>query len=568
VRFLLGGLAVILLSGAGTAVFALGEVNKVVEALRQHPPVKLQPQTLAPASQGAPQTLLLVGNDERPPPKGNPYGKVDPHSNEMLLVRIDPGQPTISMLSIPRELQVTFTAPNGELITNRINSAYTYGYDEAGGTSGGVKLMVETIKHLLGVSGNFPINHVFVTNFPNFKRAVTEMGCVYMTLDRRYYHVNEPGSEQYFEINLQPGYQRLCGQEALEFVANRHEDSSLTRDARDQRFLLAVKSQYGPTALESREMFERIFGKAVETDLHGTEQVLLLLELLAESAGKPVRQIPFHVNLLPTYDTASPQQIEEAVSSFMSGTAAIPTHMLNHAVRSAHPHHGPAPAALGLAPTPSATIAEARSIAAHLTFPVEVPRNQQTTAEAGPDQLRRYDISGPGGRLYPSYVAVIDHGGLGEYYDVEGTTWAQPPLLSNPTSQVHVGSRTYELFYDGEAVKTIAWHERAGTYWVENTLTNALSPQAMAAIAEQTVPVSNPVLAPGSGSATAPTAHGFPLPRRATSTVSVTEKLGSVFAFAVLAALVVLSILLLYRRRALKALRARIADPLADMHSH
>jgi polyisoprenyl-teichoic acid--peptidoglycan teichoic acid transferase len=567
-RLALGGLAVVLLSAAGTTVFALGEVNKVVEALHQHPPVKLQPQTLAPTAQGAPQTLLLVGNDERPPPKGNPYGKVDPHSNEMLLVRIDPSQPTISMLSIPRELQVTFTAPNGELVTNRINSAYTYGYEEEGGTSGGVKLMVETIKHLLGVSGNFPVNHVFVTNFPNFKRAVTEMGCVYMTLDRRYYHVNEPGGEQYFEINLQPGYQRLCGQQALEFVANRHEDSSLTRDARDQRFLLSVKSQYGPTALENRETFERIFGKAVETDLHGTEQVLQLLELLAESAGKPVRQVPFHVNLLPTYDTASPQQIEEAVSSFMNGTAALPTHALNHAVSSTHPHHVAAPAPRGLAPTPSATITEARSIAADLPFPVEAPRDQETTAEATPDQVRRYDIAGPGARLYPSYVMVIDRGGLGEYYDVEGTTWSEPPLLSNPTSQVHVGSRTYELFYDGEAVKTIAWHERGGTYWVENTLTDGLSPQDMAAIAEQTVPVSNRVLDVGAQSATAPVAHGFPLPRRAASTASLTEKLGSVFAFAVLAALVVLSTLLLYRRRELKALRGQLGDPLAaDVHS-
>ena len=109
-------------------------------------------------------------------------GKVYPHSNEMLLVRIDPSRPTISMLSIPRELQVTFTTPSGKSITNRINSAYTYGSSEGGGTTGGVKLMVETIKHLFSVGGSFAINHVFVTNFPNFKRAVSEMGCVYMSV--------------------------------------------------------------------------------------------------------------------------------------------------------------------------------------------------------------------------------------------------------------------------------------------------------------------------------------------------------------------------------------------------
>ena len=564
-RFALGALIVVLLSAAATAAFALSEVSKVVQALGQHPAVKIK-QALQPTSQGAPQTLLLVGNDERPPPKGNPLGKVYPHSNEMLLVRIDPSKPTISMLSIPRELQVTFTAPNGEIITNRINSAYTYGSQE-GGTTGGVKLMVETIKHLFSVSGPFPINHVFVTNFPNFKRAVSELGCVYMSVDRRYYHVNEPGGEQYFEINLQPGYQRLCGQEALEFVANRHEDTSLTRDARDQRFLLSVKGQYGASAFENREKLEQIFGKAVETDLHGTDQVLQLLELLAESAGKPVRQVPFHVNLLPSYDTATPEQIREAVTDFMSGTAALPTHQLNHEVHaSAHVSHSrhAAQAPPGLTPTPSTVIAEARAKAAHLPFTVEVPRYQVSSAEAVPDLVRRYDIDAPHHHLYPSYVVVIDHGGLGEYYDVQGTTWSEPPLLGNPTEQIPIGSRHYSLFYDGEHIKTIAWHEHGGTYWIENTLTNGLSPQEMVTVAQQTQPVAAPASPGARPGGHVPSTRGVVVPSQPTATTSLGEKVGAVAAFLVLAVLIALSVLVVRRRRELKDLHAQVTHALAS----
>src|SRR5262249_6402698 len=277
-RFLLGAIGTVLLAGGGTAVLALNEVGKLVEALGQTRPVRIAPKVLAPTSRGEPETLLLVGDDRRPPPKGNPNGFVVPHSNEMLLVRIDPSKPTISMLSIPRELQVTIYPTTAQPTVNRINAAYTIG---------GIQLMTETIKQVLGIS----VNHVFVVTFPKFRRAVDEMGCVYMTVDRRYYHVNEPGSEQYFEINLQPGYQRMCGREALEFVANRHEDTSLTRDARDQRFLLEVKAQYGASLFEDRERFERILGKAVETDLHGTGQVLDLLELLVAAQGEPVRQV-------------------------------------------------------------------------------------------------------------------------------------------------------------------------------------------------------------------------------------------------------------------------------------
>ena len=150
-RVLVAAIGIVLLTGGATYAVARNEVSRVVEALDQNKPVKLTPKVLAPTSQGAPETLLLIGNDERRPPKDNPLGAVLPHSNEMLLVRIDPSKPTISMLSIPRELQVTFTARNGAVITNRINSAYTYGFEDGGGTSGGVKLMVETIERVLGI---------------------------------------------------------------------------------------------------------------------------------------------------------------------------------------------------------------------------------------------------------------------------------------------------------------------------------------------------------------------------------------------------------------------------------
>ena len=560
-RFLAATICIVVLAGAATYVVVRNEVNKVVEALGQNKPVSLAPKVLIPTSTGQPETLLLVGNDERKAPKDNPSGAVLPHSNEMLLVRVDPSKPTISMLSIPRELQVTFTAPNGALITNRINSAYTYGYEEGGGTSGGVKLMLETIKSLLGIT----VNHVFVTDFKRFEHAVDEMGCVYMTVDKRYYHSNsEPGAEQYFEINLKPGYQRLCGQQALEFVANRHESTSLIRDARDQRFLLDAKAQYGPGLFGNREKFEKVLGKAVQTDLHGEEQVLDLLELLAESAGKPVRQVPFHVNLLPTYDTATPQQLQEAAHSFMAGTAAIPKHKLNSAVRSVKSsHHRSATSALSLTPTPSSTVDQALVAAPRLPFPLEAPQYQKTTAESAPDELLLYGIQSPNGRRrYPSYVIVVDDGELGQYYDIQGTSWTGLPLLSDPSQSVRIGSRTYSLFYDGEHIKTVAWREGRGIYWIENTLTYSLSPEEMVAIARTTRPV-------GSSSATVPAVSAAPrrlavaLPTPAAAGTSSKAKIEAAIALLSFVVVVLLGLRLLYRQRELKLLRAQVAEAMA-----
>jgi len=554
-RFLAAALGIVLLAGGATYATARNEVSKVVEALGQNRPVEVARTVLAPVGSGEPETLLLVGNDER---RHTTTAPVLPHSNEMLLVRIDPGKPTISMLSIPRELQVTFTAPTGEVITNRINSAYTYGFEDGGGTSGGVKLMVETIKRVLGIP---VINHVFVTNFRKFKYAVDQMGCVYMTVDKRYYHSNsEPGAEQYFAINLQPGYQRLCGQEALEFVANRHESTSIVRDARDQRFLLAAKAQYGATLFENRGKFERILGKAIETDVHGEEEVLALLELLAESAGKPVRQVPFQVELHSTYDTATPGQIEASVRSFLTGTAAIPRHSLNRAVRSVHGARPAASPGLSLAPVPSSTLGEALAMAPYLPFALEVPRYEATTAEAGPDVLRRYDVRDEQGRLHPIYAIVVEEGELGQYYDVQGSTWTDPPLLGDPSQEIRIGARTYSLFYDGEHVKTIAWREGSAVYWIENTLTNSLSPQAMVAIARTTRPVGGPA-APARAAGGSP--PGFVPPPPGVAAVGLGVKIAAMLGFVVLAVLALLATLVLARRRELILLRGQVAQALA-----
>ena len=570
-RVLLGALGIVLLAGGSTYAVARNEVSSVVEALDQHKAVRLAPKVLAPTSKGAPETLLLIGNDERPPPKGNPAGAVLPHSNEMLLVRIDPSKPTISMLSIPRELLVTFTAPNGEVISNRINSAYTYGFEDGGGTAGGVKLMVETIKRVLGIP---VINHVFVTNFKRFRRAVDEMGCVYMTVDKRYYHVNEPGGEQYFEINLQPGYQRLCGTEALEFVANRHESTSLIRDARDQRFLLEVKAEYGPTLFENRERFERILGRAMETDLHGEEQVLQLLELLVESAGKPVRQVPFHVTLEPTVDTASPEQISEAVHSFLAGTAAIPTRSLARAISAARPRSQPRAGAprLSLTPTSGEALQQARQVAPRLPFPLEYPRARSSSASAEPDTLRVYDIRGPHGRLEPSYVIVIDRGGLGEYVDVQGSTWTDPPLLSDPSQTVQLGSRTYSLYYAGEEIRTVAWHEGEAEYWIQNTLTNSVQPREMLAMATDTLPVVSSRAEQARIAAGLPalqsTLGAFKLPPRASAETGFAANLAATIAIAGLGILALLILVVLHRQQELIRLREQVARALAHEAAH
>ena len=154
---------------------------------------------------------------------------------------------------------------------------------------------------------------------------------------------------------------------------------------------------------------------------------------------------------------------------------------------------------------------------------------------------------------------MVDGGPLGQFYDVQGTSWAEPPLLSNPTQTVREGARTYELFYSGESLRTIAWREGDGVYWIENTLTNSISAREMLAIAEQTLPVVNTVR----GVVLRPPARSIKLPPRTGPGVSLFSKLAGALGLASLAALVALALAVLARHRELAGLRAQVARAMA-----
>jgi len=250
-RAVLGCLIVLLATAGTSAVAVLEQVHTFVQDISVNKPLKVDPKVLAPSYFGRPETLLMVGDDWRAATRYYPHAV--PHlANEMLLVRIDPSKPWISMLSIPRELWVPITPPNGETYTNRLNSAYTWG----------ATTLVRTIKQITGLS----VNHVIATTFGKFEHAINTLGCVYDTIDERYYHNNADGGDQYQNIDLQPGYQCLNGSEAEQFVSYRHTDSSQVRDSRDQSFLLAVKQQYGPQLAGNVGRFEKVFGETVQTD--------------------------------------------------------------------------------------------------------------------------------------------------------------------------------------------------------------------------------------------------------------------------------------------------------------
>ena len=82
-------------------------------------------------------------------------------------------------------------------------------------------------------------------DFNGFADAVNAIDCVYVDVDRHYYHSNVglAATEQYAEIDVPAGYQRLCGYNALQYVRYRHDDNDLVRAARQQDFLREARQE-------------------------------------------------------------------------------------------------------------------------------------------------------------------------------------------------------------------------------------------------------------------------------------------------------------------------------------
>jgi LCP family protein required for cell wall assembly len=457
-RFLMAAGVVIALTALTTAIAGLLKVRDVASAISENGHKKaLKVPELTPAEAGAPQTILILGSDVR---KSDRLRGVKGNSDTMMLVHLDPSKHATALLSVPRDLKVLIPGHG----TAKINAAYA---------DGGPRLAVRTVQaNLPGVR----INHVVDINFKGFKAAVNKVGCVYADIDRRYFNADV----SYASINIKPGYQKLCGSDALDYVRYRHTDTDLVRAARQQDFIRQAKQQGGVQKIVNDYLsFAKLFGRYADTDIRGTQQILRLAKLVAFSAGRPVREVHFRAALGPSYVTASPEQIAATVHEFLHVDAA-PRSATPAPPR--RPGRAPTLASLGLQQAKTSGEDQAIEAAPHVGFPVLYPRLESIGASYV-DTARTYTIDDLNGRRHQAYRMVVNKGGFGEYYGIQGMTWVNPPLLDKPDESRKVNGRKLDLYYVGNQLRLVALTTKRAVYWVANTLTLSLSNKQMLAIA-------------------------------------------------------------------------------------
>lgn len=494
-RFMIAAVLIVALSGGATATLALNKITTIAEEVfPKLNEINAPKGVVTPIYSGGPQTFLILGSDRRIGSKDSADLYDPPHSDTILLVRFDPEQDQTSVVSIPRDLLVNITTRTGlSYPQSKINAAYTIG-NKLGGTRGGMILAAETIEKQ--VFPGLQLNGIIDVSFSGFIKVVDTLGCAYVNVDHRYYNANVGSVEtDYTSINLQPGYQKLCYENALDYVRYRHTDSDIVRVARQQDFLRDLREQINPgNELGQIDTVAKAVGHAISSTFHASAAELIeLAKLIAFSQGRPLRQVKFktaNVDFLlrgGSYVTSTPDLERATLHDFLFGHEAlslppvVPVHVSKHGR-----HHSSATSTHTLDLYPSTGEDEAVKAALAVPFPVLYPTLQ--TGQSEQQQVRAYTLDDQQGKLHHAYIAVWSQNALGGYYDFEGTDWLNPPLFAHARVQ-SIAGRSYRLIDDGSHIHVIGWRTGRVLYWLTNTLLEELTNAQMIALAQAAQPL-------------------------------------------------------------------------------
>lgn len=221
--------------------------QKEAEKKVKIPTLNFESQTQYLTSQPSVTRLLLLGSDSR-------SKNIEGRSDSIILIQFDKEKKRISLVSFPRDSRVLIPGYG----YNKINSAMALG---------GPELAKKTVENLTGLS----IDYYAVTTFIGFKKIISRLGGVSITLDRA---VNDRWAKAY----LPSGPQRLSPAEALAFARARHlEGGDLTRAFHQQQILKALFIEHRKGVSWAKLLFYLpVIFKNCTTNLKPWETFLLL----------------------------------------------------------------------------------------------------------------------------------------------------------------------------------------------------------------------------------------------------------------------------------------------------
>ena len=484
---------IIVFSFAGaTSASIIHFVDGIASEISKDKTFSKLPDKLLPKSNGGPQTIAILGSDAR---TGGGDTAGDPgRSDTTLLLRLDPDTGQIALMSIPRDLKVDIPGVG----TDKFNAAYSYG---------GPELTLKTIKSVTGLD----INHVVNIDFQGFAEAIDAIGCVFIDVDRHYYHSNVglPASEQYAEIDIEAGYQKLCGPDALEYARYRHTDTDLARAARQQGLLAQVRARLsiGEVLKRNKELINA-FTHNTDSDIDDKDQIFEILKLLFDSRDANITNVEFPATLGPSYVTATPDEIQGAVDKFLGfEDAPGPLGTLNQdspgagkkkadkkAKKRAKENQAAQEGDTGELVDASQggldlAISLKKDIKRH-DFDVWYPK-MLPPGTIYAEGSRTYHLRDPDKNAHGAYRMVMDLqlSDGDHYFGLQGIYgWEDPPILDAPHDDVTKDGRDFKVYHEGDRISLVSWTDNGNLYWISNSILQTLTDNQMMGIARSTKP--------------------------------------------------------------------------------
>ncbi len=187
------------------------------------------PPTAEPPPSGEATTILLLGSDRRPGETGIP------RTDSIMVLRVDPQQQRIALLSLPRDLWVEIPGYGPA----RINAAYVWG-ELYGAPGGGMGLARATVSNLLGI----PVDYVVTVDFQGFIGLIDTLGGINVDVEKELYDAQFPTMDYGYTVaHFLPGPQQMDGLTALTYSRIRHPDSDFMRIRRQQAVLIGIANR-------------------------------------------------------------------------------------------------------------------------------------------------------------------------------------------------------------------------------------------------------------------------------------------------------------------------------------
>lgn len=288
---------VFLIVGGGTA-FALyaNSINESLAGSKTKEEIDAIESTLvAVQSYSDPFYVVLIGSDERT--DSEDMGK---RSDTNILVRVDPANCAITLLSIPRDTKIELDGYG----VQKFNAAYSYF-----GTAGAI----EATSELCDVD----ISHYAEVNFDELIELVDVIGGVEIDVEQR---IDNPKAGS---VVIEEGLQTLDGEAALVYVRDRdYADGDYTRTSHQRELIEAIlKKIMNLSVAELPGAIQKAAG-CVTTDLKVDQIIDLALQF------KDINNLKIYSAVLPSttamidglsYVIADPQGLIEVMKLVESG---------------------------------------------------------------------------------------------------------------------------------------------------------------------------------------------------------------------------------------------------------